>query len=344
MNDILHIDCDAFYASCEELRNPKLKDKAIAVGGLSNKSIITTANYKARQYGIHSAMPVFMARELCPNLILIPVDHKYYRQKSKEVFDIIRPFGEILEQVSIDEAYLKINSNNPLSLAQKIQNEVYNKTKIGVSIGVSYNKFLAKLASDWNKPKGIKEISREDLPEILLDLDISKVHGLGNHGVEKLQKIGIYKISDLMKLDLSYLKNAFGKQGEYIYKVIRGEDNRKVKESRLRKSIGRERTFRANTKNKDVLENYLKQIAEKLEDDMNKNNLMGKTVNLKVKNSNFKIYSKSKTLQEPICKNKDIYHISKELLDEIYKGEEIRLIGISISKLSKKETNQLSFL
>ena len=113
MNDILHIDCDAFYASCEELRNPKLKDKALAVGGLSNKSIITTANYKARQYGIHSAMPVFMARELCPNLIMIPVDHKYYRQKSKEVFDIIRPFGEILEQVSIDEAYLKINSNNP---------------------------------------------------------------------------------------------------------------------------------------------------------------------------------------------------------------------------------------
>ena len=147
-----------------------------------------------------------------------------------------------------------------------------------------------------------------------------------------------------MKLDLSYLKNAFGKQGEYIYKVIRGEDNRKVKESRLRKSIGRERTFTTNTKNKDVLENYLKQISEKLENDMDKNNLMGKTVNLKVKNSNFKIYSKSKTLQEPICKNGDIYHISKELLDEIYKGEEIRLIGISISKLSKKETNQLSFL
>ena len=173
MNNILHIDCDAFYASCEEIRNPKLKSLPVAVGGLSNKSIITTANYKAREYGLHSAMPVFIAKELCPDLILVAVDHTYYRKKSIEVFSIIRKYAKNFEQVSIDEAYLLIDADNPKRLARKIQREVFDKTQINVSIGISYNKFLAKLASDWNKPHGIKVISPKDIPEILLDLDIS---------------------------------------------------------------------------------------------------------------------------------------------------------------------------
>lgn len=345
MNNILHIDCDAFYASCEEIRNPKLKSFPVAVGGLSNKSIITTANYKAREFGLHSAMPVFMAKELCPNLILIAVDHPYYREKSMEVFDIIKKYAKDFEQVSIDEAYLLIDSPNPKDLAIEIQKEVLLKTKINVSIGISYNKFLAKLASDWNKPHGIKEISRKDIPEILLDLKISKVHGLGSHGVDKLHNIGIYTIDDLMKLNEEFLIDLFGKHGSYIYNVIRGVDNREVNPTRERKSLGRERTFKENTNNINILNQYLKEISEKIENDLAKKDLQGKTVNIKLKNSNFKTITRAVTLQEPIYKKEDIYEISKDLLKDIYKkGEYIRLIGIFLSKLSSRNSNQLTFL
>lgn len=344
MNNILHIDCDAFYASCEEIRNPKLKNYPLAVGGLTNKSIITTANYKAREYGLHSAMPVFMAKELCPQVILVPVDHSYYREKSDQVFSIIKKYAKNFEQVSIDEAYLEIDTDNPLELAKKIQDVVYKKTQINVSIGISYNKFLAKLASDWNKPHGLKEINKEDVPDILLDFDIKKVHGLGKHGVEKLNTIGIYTIRDLLRLDEEFLIDLFGKQGSYIYGVIRGEDKREINPSRVRKSLGRERTFRQNTNDIDVLNNYLKEIAEKIESDLASKDLQGKTVNLKLKNSNFKTTTRAITLQEPIYKKENIFEAASDLLSEVYKDEYIRLIGISLSKLSNRNSNQLSFL
>ena len=344
MNNILHIDCDAFYASCEELRNPRLKNFPLAVGGLSNKSIITTANYKAREYGIHSAMPVFMAKELCPDLILLKVDHPYYRKKSKEVFDIIRDYAISFEQVSIDEAYLQVASKDPYKLAETIQNEVFDKTQINVSIGISYNKFLAKLASDWNKPHGIKEISEEDLPDILLDLDIKKVHGLGSHGVAKLRKIGIYTIRDLMKLDQEFLIGLFGKHGTYIYNVIRGIDDREINPTRQRKSLGRERTFANNTNDINILNDYLLEISEKIESDLASKDLQGKTVNLKLKNADFKTITRAITLQEPVYKKEEIYRAASDLLKDSYKNEYIRLIGISISKLSDRNSNQLSFL
>lgn len=344
MNNILHIDCDAFYASCEEIRNPKLKSLPVAVGGLTNKSIITTANYKAREYGLHSAMPVFIAKELCPNLILVPVDHDYYREKSNEVFDIIKTYAKDFEQVSIDEAYLLVDNETPIDLAKKIQKEVFTKTTINVSIGISYNKFLAKLASDWNKPHGIKEISRSDMPNILLGLSISKVHGLGSQGVEKLHKIGIYTIDDLMKLDENFLIDLFGKQGIYIYNVIRGEDKREVNPIRERKSLGRERTFRENTNDIKVLYKYLEEISTKIESDLMKKDLQGKTVNLKLKRADFKTITRAITLQEPIYKTDDIYNSASDLLSEVYKGEYIRLIGISLSKLSARDSNQLTFL
>lgn len=344
MNNILHIDCDAFYASCEEIKNPKLKDYPLAVGGTSNKSIITTANYKAREFGVHSAMPVFMAKDLCPNLILLAVNHPYYREKSKEVFDIIKKFAIEFEEVSIDEAYLKIDSENPKKLAKEIQDEVYKSTLINVSIGISYNKFLAKIASDWNKPHGIKEISQSDIPDILMDLDISKVHGLGSHGVKKLNDFAVYKISDLIKLDEEFLIEIFGKQGSYIYNVIRGIDNRKINPNRQRKSIGRERTFADNTSDMDILIKYLKDISLKLESDMKKRDIQGKTVNIKVKFSDFKTITRAYSLPEPVFSKEDIFLTSKDLLTDLYDGSDIRLIGIYITKLSDRNSKQLSFL
>ena len=344
MKYILHIDCDAFYASCEEIRNPKLKKRPMAVGGLTNKSIITTANYEARKFGIHSAMPVFIAKDLCPNLILVEVDHPYYRNKSEEVFDLVRKKTLIYEQVSIDEAYIEIDLENPLSFARNLQKEILDKTQIPISIGISYNKFLAKLASDWNKPFGIKYIGKDDVRTILPDLPVGKVHGIGRRATEKLNRIGIYKVSDLLKLDKIFLEELFGKGGDYIYGVIRGIDQRPLNPTRDRKSIGKERTFRQNTNDKKVLKEYLRKISDLIEVEMIKKDIQAKTVSIKLKDENFKNQTRSITLQEPIYQANDIYTEAITLLDEAFKGEYIRLIGISLSNLSARDMNQLSFL
>lgn len=344
MKYILHIDCDAFYASCEEIRNPKLKKRPMAVGGLTNKSIITTANYEARKYGIHSAMPVFMARDLCPNLILVKVDHPYYKEKSKEVFDLVKAHASLYEQVSIDEAYIEADLDNPLDFAKNLQEEILAKTLIPISIGISYNKFLAKLASDWNKPYGIKYIGKDDLEKILPDLPVGKVHGIGRRATEKLNRIGIYKVADLLKLDRVFLESLFGKGGDYIYDVIRGIDHRPVNPTRDRKSIGKERTFRQNTNDKKNLKEYLRRISDLIEIEMIKKDIQAKTVSIKLKDEYFKNQTRSITLQEPIYQADDIYEEAANLLDEAFKGEYIRLIGISLSNLSDRDVNQLTFL
>lgn len=344
MKYILHIDCDAFYASCEEIRNPKLKNKPMAVGGLTNKSIITTANYEARKFGIHSAMPVFIARDLCPNLILVKVDHPFYREKSQEVFDLVKIHARLFEQVSIDEAYIEADLDNPLTFAKNLQEEILDKTQIPISIGISYNKFLAKLASDWNKPYGIKYIGKDDLDQILPDLPVGKVHGIGRRATEKLNRIGVYKVADLLKLDKVFLEGLFGKGGDYIYNVIRGIDHRPVNPTRDRKSIGKERTFRQNTNDPKVLKEYLRRISDLIEIEMIKKDIQAKTVSIKLKDENFKNQTRSITLQEPIYQADDIYKEAVNLLDEAFKGEYIRLIGISLSNLSDRDVNQLTFL
>nr|WP_072537763.1 DNA polymerase IV [Anaerococcus mediterraneensis] len=344
MKYIIHIDCDAFYASCEEIRNPKLKNIPMAVGGLSNKSIITTANYKARKFGIHSAMPVFMAKSLCPDLFMVGVDHPYYREKSKEVFAIIKKYAHLFEQVSIDEAYIQIDLDDPIDFAKNLQKEILDKTQIPISIGISYNKFLAKLASDWNKPFGIKYIGHEDVGQILPDLPVGKVHGIGKKSTKKLNDIGIYKVADLLKLDLNFLEELFGKNGSYVYGVIRGIDPRPVNPTRDRKSIGKERTFRENTSDPDILKSYLRKISELIEAEMVKKEIQGKTLSIKLKNAEFKNKNRSITLQEPVYKKEDIYREAVMLFDQTFKGEEIRLIGISLSNLSEKNIDQLSFL
>lgn len=344
MKYIFHIDCDAFYASCEELRNPQLKTRPMAVGGLTNKSIITTANYQARKYGIHSAMPVFMAKDLCPNLVLVKVDHPYYREKSIEVFDLIKFHTNLFEQVSIDEAYVEIDLENATLFAKNLQKQILDETGIPISIGISYNKFLAKLASDWDKPFGIKYIDKKEADRILPDLPVGKVHGIGKRATAKLNNIGIYKVADLLRLDRYFLEELFGKGGDYIYDVIRGVDNRPINPLRDRKSIGKERTFRHNTNDKSVLKDYLRKIADLIEVEMIKKDIRAKTVSIKLKDENFKNQTRSITLQEPIYKATDIYEEAAILLDEAFKGEYIRLIGISLSNLSDMQIDQLTFL
>lgn len=341
---IIHVDLDAFYASCEELDNPSLRGKPLAVAGKSDRAIITTANYKARTFGIHSAMPVFMARQLCENLIIVPMRRNRYLQKSKEVFDVLKTYTEKIEKVSIDESYLDLTDLNPdRKFLSSIQNNILVKTGLSVSIGMSFNKFLAKLASDWNKPGGIKIIEEKDIPYILMDLDIRRIHGIGKKSEEKLRNLGINKVKDLYSLKEDFLTDLFGRAGEDIFKRIRGIDDRKVEISRERKSLGTESTFFA-TDDKEVLENYIKIFSEEVSEDLIKKNISGFTLTIKLKNEIFQIRTKSKTYDYVLYNKSDIYREALVLFREFYSGEKIRLLGITVSNLINLNIHQMTFL
>ncbi|WP_353096573.1 DNA polymerase IV [Tissierella praeacuta] len=342
--NIIHVDMDAFYASVEEQDNPKLKGLPLIVGGLSNHGIVTTANYEARKYGIHSAMPIFMAKKRCPKGHFIPPRMKRYREVSKEVFSILYDFTDLIEQVSIDEAYLDISKINmePMEIVLKMKEKVMLTTGLTMSIGISYNKFLAKLASDWNKPNGIKIITEDMVPDILLPLHVRKVHGIGPKSAKKLNDIGIYTIEDLLELSEDFLIELFGKAGMEIYSRIRGIDYRKIDTTRERKSLGVERTFEESTDDRETLTKYIEKFSEELSYDLKKKEIQGRTIILKIKDENFTVQTRSKTLNEYINDYSQIFNIAMELLDEIEIDCKIRLIGITSSNLMTSELEQLS--
>ncbi len=342
--NILHIDMDAFYASVEEQDNPNLKGKPVIVGGLSNHGIVTTANYKARKYGVHSAMPIFIAKIKCPHGCYISPRMKRYKEVSEKVFNILRETTDLIEQVSIDEAYLDIShiDQEPLTIVNKIKRKVLKETGLTMSVGISYNKFLAKLASDWNKPNGIKIIKADMIPDILLPLPVKSVHGIGPKSAKRLNDIGVYKVKDLMNLTEEFLIELFGKQGREIYYRIRGIDNRSINTERERKSLGTETTFTKDTKNKEILKSYLKSFSAEISTSLIQKRLYGRTLTLKVKYDDFTVRTRSKTLIEEINSQDMIYEVALTLLDDIKLSRKVRLIGLTISNLSTLGMEQLS--
>lgn len=342
--NIIHVDMDAFYASVEEQDDPKIKGLPVIVGGLSNHGIVTTANYEARKYGIHSAMPIFMAKQKCPKGYYVYPRMKRYQEVSKEVFSILYEFTDLIEQVSVDEAYLDISNIDmePLELVMKMKENVKRNTGLTMSIGISYNKFLAKLASDWNKPNGIKIITEDMVPDILLPLPVRKVHGVGPKSAKKLNGIGVYTIEDLLGLSEEFLMELFGKAGVEIYSRIRGIDYRKVDTTRERKSLGVERTFEEVTNNREILIKYLERFSEELSYDLKNRGIHGRTITLKIKDENFTVQTRSKTLNEYINDLPQIFDVSLELLEEIKINNKIRLVGITASNLMTSELEQLS--
>lgn len=341
---ILHIDMDAFYAAVEEEDNPRLKGRPVIVGGKSKHGIVTTANYEARKFGVHSAMPIFMARQRCPHAYYVPPRMGRYKEVSQEVFHILCRTTHLVEQVSIDEAYLDIQhlKMDPVAVADNIKKQVLEETGLTLSIGISYNKFLAKLASDWNKPNGIKIISKDMVPEILLPLSVKAVHGIGPKSAQRLNDIGIYSIEDLMQLSQDFLIDLFGKSGRDIYYRIRGIDNREIEVERERKSLGTETTFSEDTKDKDILKKYLHIFAEEISLGLQEKELYGRTVILKLKYDDFRVITRSRTLSEEINNQDKIYNMGEILLDEIQLEQEIRLIGLTVSNLSSLGMEQLS--
>ena len=343
-NNILHVDMDAFFASVEQRDNPNLKGKPVIVGGNSERGVVSTCSYEARKFGVHSAMPIFIAKEKCPTGVYISGRYGRYVQISQEIFKIFNEVTPLVESVSIDEAYLDLSQGkikNGMEAARYIKNRVFKELNLTLSIGISYNKFLAKLASDWNKPNGIKEISRDMLPEVLFPLKIDRIHGLGKISVSKLNNMGIYYVKDLYKMPREFFVEYLGKNGVDIYERIRGVDLRKIELEHERKSIGKERTLKFNTNNKEELLEFLREFSYEIEDYLLRKNVMAKTINLKYKTENFENHTRSKTLNKYISNNKEIYEVAKELL-EAEKLRMVRLIGLSASSFKENEVEQIS--
>lgn len=341
---IIHLDMDAFYAAVEERDNPSLKGYPVIVGGLSDQGVVTTANYIARKYGVHSAMPIFKAKKLCPNGHYIRPRIGKYGEESRQVFNILYQFTDLVEQVSIDEAYLDVSHIDkcPLRIVREIKETVFKKTGLTMSVGISYNKFLAKLASDWNKPNGIKIISPQMVPEILLPLSVKSVHGIGPKSAKKLNNIGVYTIKDLILLSEDFLIDLFGKSGRETYNRIRGIDHREVNTSRERKSLGTETTLEKGTWDKEELIAYLEEFSKEISKSLSFKKLHGRTISLKIKYGNFTVHSRSRTLSNHTNSQVEIFNTAIGLLNEISLDEEIRLIGLSVSNLITMNLKQLS--
>lgn len=341
---ILHVDMDAFFASVEQRDNPDLRGKPVIVGGTSKRGVVATCSYEARKYGVHSAMPAYKARQLCPNGIFLRGNHKKYKEASIDVFNVLKEISNNIEQVSIDEAYIDISEHkiDYVNQGKYLKWAVKKKTGLTISVGLSYNKFLAKLASDWEKPDGFKIITEDMIPDILRPLPIGKVHGIGKKSIKKLNNIGIFFIGDLLNLNKKNMIEIFGKYGTEIYDRIRGFDNREVcVTSSKYKSVGKETTLSKDTNDKEEIKKYLLDFSINISKRLKNNNYFAKTISIKYKTRSFQTHSKSKTLKSPICNKKELYEESIKILNDIKFEEKIRLIGLTAGNIIKNYNEQL---
>ncbi len=336
---IIHIDMDAFYASVEQMDNPELKGKAIAVGGSEKRGVISAASYEARKFGVKSAMSGALAKKLCQELIFVKPRFKRYAEISKQIRNIFFDYTDLVEPLSLDEAYLDVTQNkkgNPSAtlLAKEIRNRIFNEVGLTASAGISINKFIAKVASDYNKPNGQKTVHPEHVQEFLNQLDIRKFYGVGKVTAEKMYQLGIFTGFDLKQKSLTYLNEHFGKSGQYYYHVVRGIHTSEVKPNRIRKSLAAERTFSNNLSSEIFMLEKLDHIANEVANRLQKNKIVGKTLTLKIKYSDFTLQTRSKTLPYFISDKMLISAIAKELLYQDKLIESVRLLGISMSNLN----------
>ncbi|WP_373058117.1 DNA polymerase IV [Zunongwangia sp. H14] len=336
---IIHIDMDAFYASVEQLDNPELRGKAIAVGGSSQRGVVSAASYEARKFGVRSAMSSVIAKRNCPQLIFVKTRFDRYREISSRIREIFLEYTDLVEPLSLDEAYLDVTHNkkgNPSAtlIAREIRQKIKDKTGLNASAGISINKFIAKIASDYNKPNGQKTVNPEEVEAFLENLDIRKFHGVGKVTAEKMYRLGIFTGKDLKTKSEEYLTEHFGKSGGYYFNVVRGIHLGEVKPNRIRKSLGAERTFNENISSEIFMLERLENIAEEIERRLQKSKVAGKTVTLKIKYSDFTLQTRSKTISYFISSKELILEQAKELLYQEKMKESVRLLGISLSNLN----------
>ncbi|HEC42144.1 MAG TPA: DNA polymerase IV [Bacteroides sp.] len=338
---IIHVDMDAFFASVEQRDFPDYRGKPLVVGGDSRRGVVAAASYEARKYGIHSAMPTLTALHRYPKLIIAKPRFDVYKQVSRQIMDIFRTYTDLVEPLSFDEAFLDVSNNkfnmpSATLIAREIKSKVKEETSLTASAGVSINKFLAKIASDMDKPDGLFVITPDKAESFIEELPVSKFFGVGKVTAARMQKLGIYEGKDLKGKSKAELLKLFGKNGSFFYNISRGIDNRPVNPERIRKSWGKERTFEEDlTTIEEVLE-IIQKIAELVSRDLDKYGIKGRTITVKVKYSDFRQISRSKSFPEYINDENLILSTSKDIMTDVFKtGDRIRLLGITLSNLEQ---------
>lgn len=333
---------DAFYASVEQMDNPDLRGKPIAVGGGGQRGVAAAASYEARQFGVRSAMSSQRAKQLCPHLIFVAPRHDRYKNISQKIRSIFYDYTNLVEPLSLDEAFLDVTENkknNPSAtrIAKEIRQRIKEELGLNASAGISINKFTAKIASDINKPNGQKTINPEEVIQFMEDLPIEKFFGVGKVTAKKMHVLHIFKGRDLKQQPLEFLVFKFGKQGKHFYDIVRGIQHSEVKPNRIRKSVAAENTFSNDISSQEIMLEKLEAIANELELRMLRNKVKGRTVTLKIKYSDFTIQTRSKTLTQFVNRKEEFFVTIKTLIQQENIPQAVRLLGISITNLDTHE-------
>jgi DNA polymerase IV len=342
---IIHVDMDAFFASAEQRDNPELRGKPVAVGGSRERGVVAAASYEARKFGVHSAMPSVTAKRKCPDLIFVKPRFEVYRAVSLQIRKIFAEFTPVIEPLSLDEAYLDVTENlmgitSATEIAERIRARIWAETGLTASAGVSYNKFLAKLASDHRKPNGLFVITPKLGPSFVETLRVEKFHGVGPATAAKMHRLGIETGRDLKALALPFLHRHFGKSGSFFYWIARGIDERPVQSDRIRKSVGAENTFSQDLHDFESMREALQPILDRVWRHCETAGVRGRTVTLKVKYADFRLITRSRSLPNPIAGRDELERLSLDLLSALIpvpKG--VRLLGVTLSTLSIKASD-----
>jgi len=339
LRKIIHVDMDAFYASVEQRDDPSLRGKPVAVGGSSERGVVAAASYEARKFGVRSAMPSVTAARLCPDLIFRKARFDVYKEVSSQIRAIFLDYTPHVEPLSLDEAYLDVTDDirgigSATRIAELIRARIKAETGLTASAGVSYNKFLAKLASDQNKPDGLCVIRPGQGVEFVAKLPVRRFHGVGPRGAEKMARLGIETGADLHGKDLAFLRANFGSMADYLYRAARGIDLRQVKAHRARKSVSAERTFDHDLSSGLALREALENIADAAWERIERSKSRGRTVTLKLRLADFQTFSRVRSVAQPVSGRAEFGQLGRELLDQLLPlPMPVRLMGLGLSSL-----------
>ena len=338
---------DAFFASVEQRDQPALRGKPVAVGGSAARGVVAAASYEARQFGVRSAMPSVTAKRLCPALIFVPHRFEQYKIVSRQIHDIFGRYSDLVEPLSLDEAYLDVTADkrrigSAMAIAERIRADIRAQTQLTASAGVSYNKFIAKIASDQNKPDGMCVIKPHQGPEFVAALPVGRFYGVGPKTAERMAKLGLHLGADLREQEMDFLTEKFGKMAGYLYRACRGIDHRPVRPDRIRKSVGGERTYSEDLKEPAQLEQALDSIVDTVWERIEKNKARGRTVTLKVKYQDFRQITRANSSEDYVPDKSTFSAIAHALLSALLpmtKG--VRLLGLTLSGLETAETTSI---
>ena len=350
---ILHVDMDAFFAAVEQREHPELKGKPVIVGadpkGGKGRGVVSTCSYEARKFGVHSAMPISQAYRLCPHGVYLPPNGSLYHQVSQNIFRILNQFTDLVEQVSIDEAFLDVTGSvllfgDAVSIARKIKQEILKKERLTASIGVAPNKFLAKIASDLQKPDGLVVVEPNKIEQFLWPLSISRLWGVGQRTQLLLRKMGIHTIGDLARFPVEVLKQKLGSVGEHFYQLAHGIDQRPVITHDQVKSVSNEHTFSTDTNDIEMIRSQLIYLCEKVGYRLRQKELKGKTIHLKLRYDDFTTLTRNQTIHPPTDQTKVIVDVILKLFQKNYQtGRKVRLVGVGCSSFESEAKQLLLF-